>query len=223
MVTIGNDWDNLLEAEFKSQGYKNLREFLKSAYKSGKVYPDMTEIFNALKLTPFADTKAVIIGQDPYHRPEQAMGLCFSVKRGSLYPPSLQNIFKEYEQDTGLAVPEHNGDLTPWAKHGVLLLNSVLTVDEGKPLSHSGKGWELLTERVVQLLGHREKPVVFILWGAHARKKAALIDRTNHKVLECAHPSPLSAYAGFFGSRHFTKTNEFLRERGLEEVDWTLS
>ena len=221
MVNIGNDWDALLKDEFQKEYYLELRKFLKSEYSHYRVYPDMFDIFNALKLCDYGDVKAVLLGQDPYHGAGQAEGLCFSVKDGVEKPPSLKNIFKEYTADLGYPEPA-SGSLRGWARSGVLLLNTALTVREGQPNSHSGKGWEIFTDRVIELLNERERPMVFILWGRNARSKKALITSPRHLVLEAAHPSPLSASSGFFGCRHFSKTNEFLKSAGLEPVDWKL-
>jgi uracil-DNA glycosylase len=219
MVNIGNDWDILLAEEFRQGYYLQLREFLKSEYKQYAVHPDMKDIFTALKLTPYAAVKAVILGQDPYHEPGQAQGLAFSVRKGIRVPPSLQNIFKELESDLGLRPPAH-GELIDWANQGVLLLNTVLTVREGQANSHKGRGWERLTDRIIQLINEREQPTVFLLWGSNARSKAPLITNPVHKILQCAHPSPLSAFGGFFGCRHFSKCNAFLQANGIEGIDW---
>ncbi len=221
MVNIGNDWDEVLKGEFDKEYYLRLREFLKQEYFTRRIYPDMYDIFNALKYTPYNDVRAVIIGQDPYHGAGQAHGLCFSVREGIEKPPSLKNIFKEMKDDIGFEEPE-NGTLTKWAEEGVLLLNAVLTVREGEANSHQGKGWEIFTDTVISHLNKREKPMVFILWGRNARNKKALITNPSHKILEAAHPSPLSAYNGFFGCRHFSKTNEFLRQNGMEEINWQI-
>lgn len=221
MVNIGNDWDEVLKGEFEKEYYLKLREFLKQEYFTRKIFPDMYDIFNALKYTPYENVKAVIIGQDPYHGEGQAHGLCFSVREGIEKPPSLKNIFKELHDDIGFTEP-HNGTLTKWAEEGVLLLNAVLTVREGQANSHQGKGWEVFTDTVISHLNKREKPMVFILWGRNARNKKALITNPSHKILEAAHPSPLSAYSGFFGCRHFSKTNEFLKENGIEEINWQI-
>ena len=221
MVNIGNDWDALLKDEFCEEYYLSLREFLKNEYKTQTVYPSMYDIFNAMKYTSRKDTKVVILGQDPYHGPGQAHGLCFSVKRGVQLPPSLQNIFKELRSEYGMDTPEY-GELTGWAKQGVLLLNTTLTVRRGTPQSHKGRGWERFTDKVISLINEKEEPVVFMLWGGNARAKKTLITNKNHLVLECAHPSPLSAYNGFFGCRHFSKTNEFLISQGLEPIDWRI-
>ncbi len=220
MVHIGNDWDSLLGGEFKKDYYLSLREFLKTEYFSKRVYPPMNDIFNALKYTSYEDARVVILGQDPYHGEGQAHGLCFSVKRGTPQPPSLKNIFKELKDGLGIDAPEC-GELVGWAKQGVLLLNTTLTVREGAPQSHKGRGWETLTDRIIELMNEKQRPVVFMLWGGNARAKKALITNKKHLVLECAHPSPLSAYAGFFGSNHFGKANEYLRAMNERPIDWS--
>ena len=219
MVHIGNDWDNILADEWKKPYYLTLREFLKAEYSSQKIYPEMDNIFNALKYTSFKDTKVAIIGQDPYHGESQAHGLCFSVLKGVTPPPSLKNIFKELQADIGKAIPTH-GELTEWAKQGVLLLNNVLTVREGQPTSHKGKGWEIFTDRVISELNKKENPVVFLLWGAHAQKKAEIITNPMHYKLTSVHPSPLSASRGFFGCKHFSKANALLTQNGLSPIEW---
>ncbi len=221
MVNIGNEWDALLSGEFKKDYYLRLREFLKAEYGSRNIFPPMEDIFNALRYTSYSDVKAVILGQDPYHGAGQAHGLCFSVKKGVQPPPSLQNIFKELNADLGIQPPPH-GELTAWAKSGVLLINTVLTVREGQANSHKGQGWEILTDRVIELLNGRKQPIVFLLWGGNARAKAKLITNPAHLVLQCAHPSPLSAYNGFFGCRHFSKANQFLEANGIEPINWRL-
>ncbi len=221
MVNIGNEWDELLKDEFQKEYYLKLRPFLAQEYRTQTIYPDMYDIFNALKYTSYSDVKAVILGQDPYHGPGQAHGLCFSVKKGVQPPPSLQNIFKEIQSDLGIAPPNH-GELTAWAQRGVLLLNTALTVRAGQANSHKGVGWELFTDRVIELLNERETPIVFLLWGANARQKTALITNPAHLILTCAHPSPLSAFNGFFGCKHFSKTNEFLAAHGMAEIDWSI-
>ncbi len=221
MVNIGNEWDRLLDGEFEKEYYLKLRSFLAREYKTGTVYPDMYDIFNALKYTSYSDVKVVIIGQDPYHGAGQAHGLSFSVKRGIEQPPSLKNIFKEIHDDLGIETPNH-GQLTYWAQQGVLLLNAVLTVRAGEANSHKGMGWEVFTDRVIGLLNQREKPMVFLLWGANARQKKQLITNPNHRILETVHPSPLSAYNGFFGCKHFSLTNEFLKTMGQTPIDWSL-
>lgn len=219
MVHLGNTWDDLLKDEFEKEYYKKIRAFLKAEYANPAfpVYPDMHDIFNALKITDYHAVKAVILGQDPYHGPSQAHGLSFSVRDGVAPPPSLVNIFKEYHEDLGYPIPK-SGDLTAWAKNGVLLLNTVLTVRGGAAASHRGCGWEIFTDRIIELLNMREEPIVFILWGAFAKSKAALITNKNHHILTAAHPSPLSAYNGFYGCRHFSKANALLKE----PIDWRL-
>ena len=221
MVNIGNDWDDILKDDFSSEHYATLRTFLKSEYSSHTVYPGMYDIFNALKYTPYSSVKVVIIGQDPYHGPNQAHGLSFSVREGVPPPPSLQNIFKEIKSDLGLPIPNH-GCLEKWARQGVLLLNAVLTVRAGQANSHKGQGWETITDSIIRHLNDRQKPMVFLLWGANAGAKSALVTNPSHLVLKCAHPSPLSAYNGFFGCKHFSKTNKYLSECGLKEIDWRL-
>lgn len=222
MVNIGNEWDALLADEFKKDYYLQLRQFLISEYNSRTIYPPMNDIFNALRYTSYSDVKAVILGQDPYHGAGQAHGLCFSVKKGTPPPPSLQNIYKEINTELCLPIPNH-GELTEWAKSGVLLMNTVLTVREGQANSHRGHGWEIFTDKVIELLNKREQPIVFLLWGGNARSKAKLITNPKHLILQCAHPSPLSAYNGFFGCGHFIKANEFLKSQGIEPINWGLS
>ncbi len=220
MVCLNNDWDLLLKEEFQKEYYLNLREFLKSEYLQRRIYPPMNDIFNALRYTSFEGTKVVILGQDPYHGFGQAHGLCFSVKEGIKMPPSLVNIFKELKEEYGFDAPK-DGTLTGWAKQGVLLLNTTLTVREGAPQSHKGKGWEILTDRIIEILNTKESPTVFLLWGGNARAKASLITNKNHLVLQCAHPSPLSAYNGFFDCGHFRRANDFLASHGLKPIDWS--
>lgn len=219
MVVIGNDWDEIIGEEFKKDYYIRLREFLKEEYAKHTVYPDMHSIFNALKLTPYKDVRVVILGQDPYHEPNQAHGLCFSVQDGTPLPPSLKNIYKELEADLGIP-PSKSGDLTRWAKQGVLLLNTVLTVRRGEANSHKGKGWELLTDEIIRKLNDKTEPVVFILWGANARSKKSLITNPIHGIIESAHPSPLSAFNGFFGSRPFSQANKFLILNRIPPINW---
>lgn len=218
MVYIGNSWDELLKDDFASESYQRLRAFLAKEYRTRRVYPDMHDIFNALKYTAYEDVKVVILGQDPYHQPGQAHGMCFSVKPDVPAPPSLQNIFKEIEDD--VHIKNTSPYLVPWAKQGVLLLNTVLTVRESQPNSHKGMGWEELTDSIIKKLNDRETPMVFLLWGANARSKKQLITNPNHLILETVHPSPLSAYNGFFGCRHFSKCNEFLTKNGVKPIDW---
>ena len=220
MVTLGTDCDSLLKEEFQKEYYLTLRKFLKEEYQKETVYPDMHDIFNALRLTPYRDVRVVIFGQDPYHEPNQAHGLCFSVKKGVPKPPSLLNIFKELREDLGIQAPPH-GCLESWAKNGVLLLNSVLTVRKGEANSHRGKGWEIFTNRVVELLNQREDPMVFILWGNHAKEKGKLITQPQHLIITGSHPSPLSAHQGFFGGKYFSRANQFLEEVG-PMVNWEI-
>ncbi len=222
MVQFNNEWDELLKDEFKKDYYLRLRSTLVREYKTQRIFPGMYDIFNAMKLTSYSNVKCVIIGQDPYHGEGQAHGLSFSVRKGVAPPPSLVNIFKEIRDDVGIDNTGKHGELTKWAKNGVLLLNSVLTVRANQARSHRGIGWEEFTSDVIGLLNLREKPMVFMLWGADAKAKAQLIMNPNHLVLKAAHPSPLSAYNGFFGCRHFSQANDFLRARGMEEIDWSI-
>lgn len=221
MVNIGNEWDELLKGEFEKEYYLRLREFLKKEYFTYQVYPNMYDIFNALKYTSYSDVKAVIIGQDPYHGPGQAHGLCFSVQKGVAIPPSLQNMYKELYSDLGIP-PANHGYLKKWADNGVLMMNAVLTVRGGQANSHRNMGWEIFTDRVIELLNNREQPIVFILWGNNAKQKMKLITNPNHLILQAAHPSPLSAFNGFFGCKHFSKTNDFLTSHGIAPIDWTI-
>ncbi len=221
MPIIGNDWDAIIGEEFHKPYYLALREFLKIEYASKRVYPNMYHIFNALKSTPFSGVRVVILGQDPYHGAGQAHGLCFSVGEDVDIPPSLKNIYKELHTDIGMDIPQ-NGYLQKWAEEGVLLLNTTLTVVEGHPQSHKGKGWETFTDAVISSLNQKTTPVVFLLWGANARSKKALITNPQHLILECAHPSPLSAHNGFFGCRHFSRTNAYLLEHGLPPIRWDI-
>ncbi len=220
MVKFGNDWDKILADEFKKPYYLELRRFLKAEYSSATIYPHMNNIFNALKETSFENTKAVIIGQDPYHGENQAHGLCFSVLPGQAPPPSLVNIYKELKSDIGIDTDCRNGYLINWAKQGVLMLNTVLTVRAGCPNSHKGKGWEHFTDRIIAELNKKSSTVVFLLWGANARAKAAAIDNPLHVKLCAPHPSPLSAYSGFFGCKCFSKTNEILQKSNQSPIDW---
>ena len=222
MVEFNNDWDELLKDEFKKEYYLRLRQFLINEYRTQRIFPGMYDIYNAFKYTSYDNVKAVIIGQDPYHGIGQAHGLCFSVKKGVAPPPSLVNIFKEIKEDVGIDNTGKHGELTKWAENGVLLLNNVLTVREGCANSHKGMGWEEFTDDVIKLLNEREKPMVFLLWGANARAKTKIITNPNHLILTCAHPSPLSAYNRFFGCRHFSKANAFLKSHGIEEIDWSI-
>ena len=218
---IGNDWDALLKDEYQKEYFKNLLEFVKEEYKHKTIYPKQNEVFNAFRYTSFDNVKVVILGQDPYHGPNQAEGLSFSVSNEVLKPPSLQNIFKELESDLGIPFPKSNS-LKPWAKQGVLLLNAVLTVEEHKPTSHKDKGWETFTDDVIKILNNKKEPVVLILWGSYARNKRGLITNSRHLIIESAHPSPFSARNGFFGSRPFSKTNKFLSDNNLKEIDWSV-
>jgi uracil-DNA glycosylase len=218
-VDLGNDWDPILAPEFEKDYYKTLRSFLIQEYRNSTVYPDMYHIFEALKRTSYAQTKVVLLGQDPYHGPGQAHGLAFSVRRGVPKPPSLQNMFKELHRDLGIEIPDH-GCLESWADQGVLLLNNTQTVRQGQAASHQGKGWETFTDAVLARLVEKQTPLVFLLWGRHAQSKEALISNKRHLVLKTVHPSPLSAHRGFFGCGHFSKANAFLTKSGQEPIDW---
>ena len=220
MIKITEEWDEILKEEFASESYLRLREFLKTEYSTRTIYPSMYDIFNSMKKTAFGDIKAVILGQDPYHERGQAMGLSFSVPAGIEKPPSLVNIFKELHDETGMEIPA-SGDLTGWANQGVLLLNTVLTVREHAANSHKGKGWEEFTDSVIKKISDGRENVVFLLWGGNARSKKPLINGAKHLILECAHPSPLSAYNGFFGCGHFIKANEYLIKHGKTPIDWS--
>ena len=221
MEIFHNDWAGLLDDELKQPYYQELRQFLISEYRSRQIFPDMYAIFNALHYTSYADTKVVILGQDPYHGDGQAHGLSFSVLPGVEPPPSLLNIFQELSTDLGCTIP-NNGCLKPWAEQGVLLLNTVLTVRAHQAGSHQGNGWEHFTDKIINLLNEREKPLAFILWGAPARRKKAMITNPQHFIVESPHPSPLSAYRGFFGSRPFSRVNEFLQRTGQSPINWQL-
>ena len=221
MEIFKNDWGQYLKEEMAQPYYRQLRQFLIGEYSTKQVYPDMYSIFNALHYTSYADTKVLILGQDPHHEPGQAHGLSFSVQPNVPPPPSLVNIFKELETDLGCTVP-NNGCLEPWARQGVLLLNTVLTVQAHRANSHRDKGWEIFTDKIISLLNQREKPVAFILWGSPARRKKAMITNPQHFIVESPHPSPLSAYRGFFGSRPFSKVNKFLESVGEEPINWQL-
>ena len=222
MVSIGNEWDVLLAEEFEKPYYQALRQFLRQEYATQTVYPPMNDIFNALRYTTYSDVRCIILGQDPYHGEGQAHGLSFSVQQGVQVPPSLRNIYQEIYTDTGIDNRGSSGELIPWARQGVLLLNTVLTVRANQPQSHRGQGWELFTDRIIQLLDLREDPIVFLLWGAPAGKKASLVTNPRHLVLKAAHPSPLSASKGFFGCRHFSQTNQFLQDHGFAPIDWKI-
>ena len=217
---IGNDWDEKLKVIWESPGFKNFYKKIMDMYEVKEIYPPKDYIFNALKLTSYENTKVVIVGQDPYHGKGEAHGLSFSVQKGVRVPPSLQNIYKELKDDLGIP-PKDNGDLTGWAKQGVLLLNSVLTVEKDKAASHRNLGWELMTDYIIKLFNLKEEPVVFILWGNFAKEKAKLITNSHHYIVMSPHPSPFSAYSGFFGSKPFSKTNKFLEKNGLVPSDWS--
>ncbi len=221
MKFFGNGWDNALEEEFNKPYFKELFQKVDEQYVKYKVYPPRGKIFSALKLCDYNDIKVVLLGQDPYHGEGQAHGLCFSVLPGVTPPPSLKNIFKEMSDDIGVPEPNH-GCLVSWAKQGVLLLNTVMTVREGCPNTHAGLGWQTFTDAIIRKVNELEKPVVFLLWGANAKSKKPLITNKRHLVLSCAHPSPLSAYNGFFGCKHFSKTNAFLKANGREEINWQI-
>lgn len=216
---IGNDWDLYLKDEYDKDYFKILIDFINKEYKEKTIYPPKNEIFNALRHTAYKDVKVVILGQDPYHGEHQAEGLSFSVKNGIKKPPSLQNIFKELNDDLGIPFP-NTSSLIPWADQGVLLLNTVLTVEANMAASHKDKGWEIFTDKIIELLNKKDEPVVFILWGNFARNKKKLITNKNHYIIESAHPSPFSAYNGFFGSKPFSKTNTFLISKGITPIDW---
>ena len=218
---IGNDWDEVLKVIWNSDGFNKFYNMIMKEYDKKTIYPPKEYLFNALKLTSYKDTKVVIVGQDPYHGEHQAHGLSFSVQKGVKLPPSLQNIFKELESDLGIK-PSLDGDLTNWAKQGVLLLNAVLTVEKDKAASHRNLGWELFTDYIIKTLNKKDEPVVFILWGNFAKEKAKLITNPKHYVIMSPHPSPFSAYTGFFGSKPFSKTNEFLLKNNLKPIDWKL-
>jgi uracil-DNA glycosylase len=218
---MATDWNPLLRGELEKPYWSSLQQFVRDERARHVVYPAPDEVFAAVHLTPYADTRVMILGQDPYHGPRQAHGLCFSVKRGVAIPPSLANIHAELKNDLGFDPPGH-GNLESWARQGVLLLNATLTVRAGQAGSHQGKGWETFTDQVIRVVNGKTDPVVFILWGSYARKKKALIDTGRHVVIESAHPSPLSAHNGFFGSRPFSRANEALEARGRQPVDWRL-
>lgn len=221
MNITGNDWDNILKDEFNKEYFVKLREFLEEEYKNHSIYPPRDDTFNALRCSSYEDTKVVILGQDPYHQQGQAHGMCFSVNKGVKTPPSLVNIYKELKNDMGIEPPPH-GYLLPWAKQGVLLLNAVLTVRDSMPNSHKGKGWEQFTDAVIRKLNEREKPMVFILWGANAKAKLDIITNSRHLILTGSHPSPLSAHTGFFGGAYFSRANRFLEITDQTPINWNL-
>lgn len=219
---INNDWDQILSNEFQKPYFKTLTETIKNEYLHHQCFPPIGDVFNAFRLTPFSQIKVVIVGQDPYHNPKEAMGLCFSVPRGVSIPPSLTNILIELKNDLGYHIPT-SGDLTYWAKQGVLLLNTIMTVEMNKPLSHKGFGWERFTDEVIRIINQKKEPLVFVLWGSHARSKKALLSNPNHLIIENVHPSPLSVYRGFFGSKPFSKINQYLTLHNLQPVDFNLN
>lgn len=219
MNGIGNDWDSILAAEFEKEYYGKLRTFLTEEYETQRIYPPQPDVFNALRYSSYADTKVVILGQDPYHQEGQAHGLCFSVNKGVKIPPSLGNIYKELQADLGIQPPQH-GYLASWAQQGVLLLNVVLTVRDSQPNSHKGRGWEIFTDAVIKKLNEREKPMVFILWGANAKAKEVLLTNNRHLILTGSHPSPLAAHTGFFGGQYFSRANRFLELENQEPINW---
>ncbi len=221
MVDLG-DWKEPLAPLFQDERYKKIREFLKYEYSHYIVYPDMYDIYNCFRYTPYSGVKAVLLGQDPYHNEGQAHGLCFSVKDGVPKPPSLENMLKELKDDLGFPPPK-SGNLTKWAKEGVLLLNTALTVREHVANSHANCGWSWFTDAVIELISREKEHIVFILWGGNARRKKSLIDESKHCILEAPHPSPLSAYNGFFGCRHYSKANEYLISQGISPIDWNLN
>ena len=221
MVQIGNEWDDILKDEFSADYFQKIQQTLEEEYAAYEIFPPKADIFNALKYTPYSNIKAVLLGQDPYHGPGQAHGLCFSVQPGVTPPPSLRNIFKELETDMGIQKPKH-GCLTTWAEQGVLMLNTVLTVRAHQANSHRGIGWEEFTDAAIMALNGQNRPIVFILWGAPAQRKASMLNNPNHLILKAPHPSPLSAYRGFFGSKPFSKTNKFLEAGGVEPIDWQI-
>lgn len=218
-VKIEESWEKVLQTEFDKPYFKDLTDFVRSEYATATIYPPASLIFNAFNLCPFSKVKVVIIGQDPYHGPGQAHGLCFSVNDGVQFPPSLQNIFKEIKSDLDIPIPT-SGNLTRWAEQGVLLLNATLTVRAHSAGSHQKKGWETFTDSVIRILAEQKENLVFILWGAYAQKKGAFIDNNRHLILSSAHPSPLSAYNGFFGNHHFSLTNEWLQKHGIDTINW---
>ena len=221
MSFLNDDWDKILKPEFNKQYYAELYKFVNEEYSKKKIYPPAQDIFNAMKFTPLENVKVVILGQDPYHEEYQAHGLAFSVLPGNDIPPSLENIYKEIKEDLGCYIP-NNGFLKKWADQGVLLLNTVLTVRAHFANTHAGHGWEIFTDAIIKAVNDVDRPVVFMLWGSPAQKKSALLNNPKHLILKAPHPSPLSAYRGFFGCRHFSKTNEFLKNNGIEPIDWQI-
>lgn len=221
MFHLTNDWAKIVGSEFEEPYFETLCNFLIAEYQENTIYPEQDDVLSALNLTPYESTKVVILGQDPYHGRGQAHGLSFSVKPGITPPPSLQNIYKELQSDLGCFIPD-NGYLVKWAEQGVLLLNTVLSVREDTPNSHKGKGWERFTDKVIQALNAREQPVIFVLWGSHAQSKQRLIDTNRHYILKSVHPSPLSSYRGFFGSKPFSQVNELLNGLGIQEINWQI-
>ncbi len=221
MPGLNGDWEEALKEEFKKPYYRQLYQTINEEYRTKKIFPPASDIFNAFHMTPLHEVKCVILGQDPYHGDGQADGLCFSVQKGVEIPPSLQNIYQELHDDLGCTIPNH-GDLTKWAKEGVLLLNTVLTVRAHQPNSHRGIGWEEFTDAAIMALNGEDRPIVFMLWGSPAQKKASMLHNPNHLVLKAPHPSPLSAYRGFFGCKHFSQANAFLEAHGVEPIDWQI-
>lgn len=219
---IGNDWDEILKNEYEKEYFKNIVNFVRKEYKEKTIFPEAKNVFNALKSTSYKDVKVVILGQDPYHGIGEAHGLCFSVQKGTKMPPSLKNIFKELKDDLNIDIPNH-GCLEEWTKEGVLLLNTVLTVIKDNPASHKDKGWEIFTDEIIKKLNEKKEPIVFLLWGNFAKAKKDLITNKNHLIIESAHPSPFSANYGFFGSKPFSKTNKFLKDNGIKEINWTIN
>ena len=219
---INATWDKFLNEEFQKPYFKELSEFLKREYRTKTIYPPKKEVFSSFYFTDMDKVKVVILGQDPYHEPGQACGMCFAVKPGVQLPPSLQNIYKEIQDDLGIPMNYNNGYLVKWARQGVLLINSVMTVEKGRANSHAGHGWETFTNNVIEKINTLDQPIVYLLWGNNARQKKRLITNPKHLILETVHPSPLSVYRGFFGCRHFSKANEFLVRNGVEPIDWRM-
>lgn len=221
MAMLQNDWVEAVGEEFKKPYYAELYKFVKEEYSNEIVYPPSDDIFNAMHLTPLSEVKVLILGQDPYHNQGQAHGLCFSVQPDVAIPPSLKNIYKELQADLGCTIP-NNGYLVKWAKQGILMLNTVLTVRAHKPLSHQGKGWEQFTDAIIEAVNAQDRPIVYMLWGKPAQRKASMLNNPKHLVLKAAHPSPLSASHGFFGCKHFSQANQFLEENGMQPIDWQI-